>query len=864
MKKILFIGFLFLPGFLYAQISEGGIPYASQIQLKSTEQVPSFRMKSLDRQKLAEEDAVYPSPVRYSVFEKVSIPIREGRYTRIQDAAGAIWQYVVVAPGASSIQIMFDRFILPEKAKLYLYDPQCRRVAGAFTRANMQEDSSFVVADFFSDTLVIEYFEPDQKEFPGEVVIGQIGQAYKSMMDMEIGPDGFININCPEGNEWQNEKHAVCFITFETGGNGYMCSGALINNLKNDGTPYFLTANHCISSKTVAPTLVAYFNYEMRGCAGFPVYSQMTLTGSALMSTNPKSDYTLLKLNSKPPSSYQPYFAGWDATGFIASSSTGIHHAEGNPKKISLDYDPVVSYEEVISWDGGTETPAGSHWQVSFDAGKTAGGSSGSPLFSNERKIIGQLHGGDDVDNFYGKLDHSYTQSLTGYLPMKDYLDPDNTGKMTCDAYYPAFVLPEARFDAEFNQVCLSAPVAFTDYSAFTPIAWEWTFSPSSFAFLEGTDKNSKNPVLSFTQAGKYDVSLQVTNAAGTNSKTSGDFISAGDNIDVGISAFGFADSCLDKFDGLLLQGEGASSFTWELQDDPENNFYYTVVDERTIFVEINPEATFSKSVDMVVKATGSHGSCSDTTRSVFTLIKQQNDNIQNALSLVHGVNGPFSNCCSGIEANEPVPPYTSCTGTLSWCDEYGTGEDIVEHSVWFTLEGPLTGSLTVTSVGFDNELALYAANSWQEILNGDYMLLAANDDQTDANPDPELKDVPVTPGNTYWLQVDGSGGGTEGYFTLELFDNNSTSAREVQESTDLIVYPQPAKDMVHIRSSRPWTGKVLIQVYSAAGNLLFEADDLHPATDEVIVPVADLGPGFYSVKITSVDYSSAVWFIKN
>ena len=72
-------------------------------------------------------------------------------------------------------------------------------------------------------------------------------------------------------------------------------------------------------------------------------------------------------------------------------------------------------------------------------------------------------------------LAYSYTRSLTGYLPLKDYLDPDNTGKMTCDAYYPAFVLPEVRFDAEFNQVCLSAPVSFTDYSAFTPIAWEWT-----------------------------------------------------------------------------------------------------------------------------------------------------------------------------------------------------------------------------------------------------------------------------------------------------------------------------------------------------------------------------------------------------
>ena len=33
------------------------------------------------------------------------------------------------------------------------------------------------------------------------------------------------------------------------GGNG-ICSGALVNNTCNDGTPYFLTANHCLGGST--------------------------------------------------------------------------------------------------------------------------------------------------------------------------------------------------------------------------------------------------------------------------------------------------------------------------------------------------------------------------------------------------------------------------------------------------------------------------------------------------------------------------------------------------------------------------------------------------------------------------------------
>jgi PKD repeat protein len=484
-------------------------------------------------------------------------------------------------------------------------------------------------------------------------------------------------------------------------------------------------------------------------------------------------------------------------------------------------------------------------------------------LFSQEKKIIGQLHGGNDLNEYYGRLDYSYTRSLPEYVPMKNYLDPDNSGKKTCDAFYPVSVLPEARFATEFNQVCLSAPVSFTDYSAFTPIAWEWNFSPSTYSFLEGTDKNSGSPVVSFNQAGEYDVSLRVTNAAGTSSKTSSGLISAGDFIDVGLSVAGFADSCIDNFDGLFLIGEGASTFTWEIQEDPENNFYYSVVDERTILVKINPEASFTESVSLVVKATGTHGSCSDTARANLTLIKQQNDNIQNALPLVHGVNGPFSNCCSGIEAGEPVPPFTSCTGTMSWCDEYGTGEDIVEHSVWFTLVGPASGLVAVTSQGFDNEIALYAADSWQDILDGNYVLVAANDDQSDANPFPVLENVWVSPGNTYWLQVDGSGGGMVGSFTLQVFDYNSSSEVEIKGNKDLILYPQPAKDVLHIRSPYPFTGTCLVRVYDAAGIMMFEADDLVPVAEEILVPIGNISPGFYIIRITGEECSSAFRFMK-
>ncbi len=142
-------------------------------------------------------------------------------------------------------------------------------------------------------------------------------------------------------------------------------------------------------------------------------------------------------------------------------------------------------------------------------------------------------------------------------------------------------------------------------------------------------------------------------------------------------------------------------------------------------------------------------------------------------------------------------------------------------------------------------------------------MLLAANDDRNIEDPYPVLQKVSVTPGDTYWLQVDGSGGGTEGYFTIQVFDNNSTPAEKINGTTGFIAYPLPAKDMLYIRNSYPSDGKCRVDVYSAAGTIVFKADDLDPSSGEMKVPVGNLNAGLYFVKITGADYSSAVRFIK-
>jgi hypothetical protein len=152
------------------------------------------------------------------------------------------------------------------------------------------------------------------------------------------------------------------------------------------------------------------------------------------------SDFTLTELNSAPDPLWGIYYNGWDNSGAAVSSAVGIHHPRGDIKKISIENDPLIS----SAWGG---TPANSHWRnPNWDFGVTEGGSSGSPLFDQNHRTIGQLHGGasacgNSATNMwddYGKFSFSWTGNNTDATRLSNWLDPAGTGATSIDGVDPA------------------------------------------------------------------------------------------------------------------------------------------------------------------------------------------------------------------------------------------------------------------------------------------------------------------------------------------------------------------------------------------------------------------------------------------
>ena len=253
-KRFFLIAVLFLCMVnAYSQITVAGKPESFSLSNKGAIVIPSKTLNAIDTVQLLQKDNKTGVPNRYGVVQQVETDIKtEGVKTEIP-GKGYIWQYKIYSLQAYSLGITFGKYLLPEGASVFIYDENHSQILGAFTSLNNNLINQLTIADIIGQNAVIEYFEPYNVPFPGQLVITSITLAYKNMLK---AASTRIGVNCTQGDNWQDEKHAVCRMTFHDSQFSYFCTGFLVNNVKEDGTPFFQTANHCISTAAEAASVV--------------------------------------------------------------------------------------------------------------------------------------------------------------------------------------------------------------------------------------------------------------------------------------------------------------------------------------------------------------------------------------------------------------------------------------------------------------------------------------------------------------------------------------------------------------------------------------------------------------------------------
>ena len=415
-------------------------------------------MPYTDNETLIKEDAERQDkslPFRVGIGHSVAKTLNNSGRKDILDDGSILWRAEFVSENAIMTYLVFDRFNIPEEAQLFIYSPDRTQVFGPYTNDDVQKVGKLVTDDIIGEEVIVEYYEPANASFKGDFQIAAVMHVYRDFLHTRTDTKGqhgdadgncHIDVVCPEAQPWQEPiKSVVCigisaYVPSEGGWVGYLCSGALVNNVRMDKTGYVLSAEHCIAAED--QTHKFYFKYQTDECGGTTGFTGYVANGGDIIARSnasditSKSDFLLLKL-TRDLSTFQwrdnVVFAGWDRSG-AASVGAGIHHPGGDWKKISFP-------QNVVSINSGSMANKyfKVSWQTNPNKGVTEQGSSGSPLFNADQLIIGTLTSGSSSCNYvygtdnYGKMSYHWNNNNASNPAnrLQPWLDPDNTGAVT-------------------------------------------------------------------------------------------------------------------------------------------------------------------------------------------------------------------------------------------------------------------------------------------------------------------------------------------------------------------------------------------------------------------------------------------------
>ena len=417
---------------------------------------------------------------------------------------GKIYRTKIIATGALSIGLQFKNLYLGSGATLYIYTPDSLMIRGAYTSIN--NDSVFNFLPLTGSTAIVEVFIPNGSTWDSSLQIKgieyyfinyvNVAQQQLSLISSPTSADGcYANVYCRTNYYGGIERSVVYWTAFDNGGNGFSCSGALINQNvpANSLKTYFLTANHCGQDADLS-TAIFNFIYQKSTCtATYPVaglYTGLyTITGAWKKSSNggpyvstSGTDMYLMELKSKPSPELNVFYAGWDHRSYPSGSGDlmlGIHH----PKNYDKRYSEGWLQRNVLV----------NKWRVKWnrnDEKYTDKGSSGSPLFEDVNgRIIGQLSTGpakSGCDKLKSRFIWRYGKLYKSWGNLESFLDPTYSqtqlnGRIPC---YDNLTMQNRTFPNAFDyQPTSLVKIQCGADMTFTPAIYGTSYFPNTFNY---------------------------------------------------------------------------------------------------------------------------------------------------------------------------------------------------------------------------------------------------------------------------------------------------------------------------------------------------------------------------------------------
>jgi len=360
---------------------------------------------------------------------------------------------------AMGVSLHFDDFHLPAGAEMWVTDLEGTWQEGPYDFRDNDDHGRMSTEDIPGEWAVVRLSVPAGLTEDVRLHIEGAAALFRDVAGVRGGSGPCeVDVACPEIQGWECQRDATVRLSIIENGGSFLCSGAMVNTTALDCRQYMLTALHCASNADddAFALLKVYYNFERPECGEGNGLLNRRLTGVIRLADSDDvqgnnfegSDFLLVEVEDEIPSSWDVYYAGWDASGSGSGSGVGIHHPSGDVKKIST-YTQNTSSISLGAF--------GSHWRVYWvetetDHGVTEGGSSGSHLFNEEGLSIGTLSAGlsactnggagggtgPNQPDYYGKMSYHWDDNPNpADEKLELWLDPTGSGQTVLHGAYP-------------------------------------------------------------------------------------------------------------------------------------------------------------------------------------------------------------------------------------------------------------------------------------------------------------------------------------------------------------------------------------------------------------------------------------------
>ncbi len=413
--------------------------YGSQVNLNQ----PSLTLDPLDIRSFALTEN------QIGVNRTVDISPNSSAQKFVNPDGSQVIVSIIKTSGASGAGVHFRNFALADGEEVYVYGTSPDSIVfGPFTEKGPWGSGDFWSGTVDGDTVVVEFYKRAD----------ETGQGFEIFEVSHMFPeiDWRLRSNEPDvlGCEvdaacyGDREKNSVGRILFNNNGM-FVCTGTLLNNLAEDHTPYFLTANHCINTDAVAQTVEVYWFYQTTSCNSGVLSNWIhSPPGASLLRAQAYNDFSLLRLQNDAPAG--AWFSGWtSALQPIGTAVFGLHNPGGYiPPSVDSYLRRATGSITSTSYDC-PATGLVNGYRVDWTAGVAEPGASGSGLFtSSGHQLVGVLSCGPtptctDRHSDYSKFANFYPQ-------IRQYISP---GPPPAPVANPATFVASHSFRANWRTV---------------------------------------------------------------------------------------------------------------------------------------------------------------------------------------------------------------------------------------------------------------------------------------------------------------------------------------------------------------------------------------------------------------------------